>query len=93
MGIFLIVMQALALVPSLIEGYESAFRGKKKSGKAKKKLLIQTTKAGLDIAKVPPAEQTAILDSVSIITDATVAALNAVEKIQSETEPSDPSKK
>ena len=76
---FTIAMLALAGIPKLVEAFESLFSTKKKAGKRKKKLLMETTKAGLTIGKVPEEKQVLILNAVDSLTDMVVRELNESE--------------
>lgn len=82
MGILLMALQALSLVPGLILGAEQAFSGKKGSGKAKKKLVMDSTKAAVAAAKLKKKDADVVLQTVSQFTDATVKTLNAVNALK-----------
>ena len=76
---FTIAMLALAGIPRLVDAFESLFSTKKKSGKRKKKLLMETTKAGLTLGKVSEEKQVLILNAVDSLTDMVVKELNEAE--------------
>lgn len=83
MGIFLMVLQALSLVPDLILGAEKAFSGRKGSGKAKKKLVMDATKAAIAATpKLKKADAAVVLETVSKSIDATVKTINAVNALK-----------
>lgn len=81
-----LVLQLLVGLPSLIATAETAFSGRKGSGKAKKKLVMDSAAVALNVAaqlgKAPvnAEEQAVILGAVSQLTDATVETINAVKK-------------
>lgn len=83
---FSIAMLALAGIPRLVDAFETLFSTKKKAGAKKKKLLLNTTKAGLTIAKVPEDKQGLILNAVDSITDMIVKELNDSEAKEPTTE-------
>ncbi len=86
MPILPLILQLLVGLPSLIATAEKAFSGKKGSGKAKKKLVMDSATAALGVAsqlgKTPVSadEQAVILGAVSQLTDTTVEAINAAKK-------------
>lgn len=83
MGIFLMVLQALTVLPDLILGAEKAFSGRKGSGKAKKKLVMDAAKLAVAADKKMKAKEKAlVLDTVSRSIDATVKTINAVNALK-----------
>jgi hypothetical protein len=82
MPIFLMVLQALTLLPDLILGAERAFSGRKGSGKAKKKLVMTAAKAAVDASKGTPAEKKLVMATVSKAVNSTVKTINAVNAIK-----------
>lgn len=86
MPILPLILQLLVGLPSLIATAEKAFSGRKGSGKAKKKLVMDSAETALNVAaqlgKLPvnAEEQAVILGAVSQLTDTTVDAINAVKK-------------
>lgn len=85
--LFPFLMSLLASLPNLIVTAEKAFSGSPGSGEAKKKLVLDTTASALVIAStldhtpLNQAQNAVILESVSQLTDATVATLNAAKAI------------
>lgn len=76
---FSIAMLALTALPKLVDAFESLFSTKKKAGPKKKKLLLETTKTGLQLAGVPEHRQIEILAATSALTDMVVSELNSAE--------------
>lgn len=86
-SIFPFLMSLLTSLPNLILTAEKAFSGAPGSGDAKKKLVLDTTAAALDItsridhAPLSHEQSAIILNGVSQLTDATVATLNAADAL------------
>lgn len=87
MPLFLIpvILQFLTALPNLIHEAEAAFSGAAGSGTQKKQFVVDAVTATMAAANasgkvnLPDDHQQAILAAVSSMTDATVAAFNAVK--------------
>lgn len=89
-SLFSFVLDLLTRLPDLIVTAEKAFSGAPGSGDAKKKLVLDTTATALELAStieqvpISPQQSAAILTSVSQLTDATVATINATDAFKKE---------
>lgn len=76
----------MSAIPTLVQTAETALSGHTGSGEAKKKLVMQSaaTLIGLAGAAKPgmlkEEQAQSILESVSVLTDSTVAIINSVKK-------------
>ena len=81
------ILSIFTSLPDLIATAEKAFSGSPGSGEAKKKLVLDTTSAAMELSaqldKTPltPEQFSAILQGVSRHTDATVSTLNTVKAL------------
>lgn len=83
-----ILLQALALIPGLIDQAESSFSGKPGSGPAKKEFIMNSVKGLIAMQQtinpdlLTDAQEAAIILVVDKQTDATVEILNAIKLFQ-----------
>ena len=76
----------MSAIPTLIQTAETAFSGHPGSGDAKKKLVMESTATLLGLAGaakpglIKDGQAVSILESVSALTDSTVAIINSVKK-------------
>ena len=76
----------MSAIPTLIQTAETAFSGHPGSGAAKKQLVMQSTAVMLGLAGsakpglLTDEKSSAILASVSALTDSTVAIINSVKQ-------------
>lgn len=85
MGILQAIMMALGIINSvvpLVSKAEKAFSGKKGSGKAKKKLVMDATKALVAKSKLGKAEQKALILEASKTVDTVVATSKVVNALK-----------
>lgn len=75
-------MQLIAALPQLIKVAEDAFGGKPGNGPAKKELVLSGASAVMNVIStinkdtIKPEHQTAILNTLSSLADATVSVFN-----------------
>ena len=77
-----LVIQLIASLPQLIQIAEQAFSGQTGSGAAKKQLVIAGAQSVMNVVStvgkqpIAPEHQSAILGSISALTDAAVSVFN-----------------